>query len=165
VLQVAISDYPAPTILDTLATNVSRNIPTDLKAHVTVEGHMWGDLTTPFAISHKEYYDRILAADTLWLPGQHLNLANSMLHFLSRDREARIFVIAGFHTGRAKMASFFDETVPEAGLEIEEIWEMDAEGRRRMWGGARDEVGEKVGERKKWLVIARLRRKGIAEAD
>ncbi|KAF2415963.1 hypothetical protein EJ08DRAFT_703764 [Tothia fuscella] len=157
--EVTITDYPAPTIIDTLAQNVTKNIPQELQPKVTVQPHQWGDLTTPFALAKKEYYTRILAADTLWLPQQHLNLAKSMLHFLSKDPGARIFVIAGFHTGRAKMACFFEETLPGVGLEIEEIWEMDADGRRRPWSAVADEIGDKVGERKKWLVVARLRRK------
>jgi nicotinamide N-methyltransferase len=118
---------------------------------------MWGELSTSFAISKKESYTRIVAADTLWLPHQHLNLAHSMLHFLSRDPAARVFVVAGFHTGRAKMACFFEETVPQGGLETEEIWEMDANGSRRPWKPYAPE--ELIGERKKWLVVARLKRR------
>jgi hypothetical protein len=81
-----------------------------------------------------------------------------MLHFLSDSPDARIFCIAGFHTGRAKLAPFFAETVPKFGLEIEDIFEMDAEGRRRVWAERRDGGREDIGERKKWLVLARLRR-------
>jgi nicotinamide N-methyltransferase len=55
------------------------------------------------------------------------------------------------------MACFFEETVPEAGLEIEEIWETDADGRRRPWmPNAHEEL---IGERKKWLAVARLKRR------
>jgi hypothetical protein len=56
------------------------------------------------------------------------------------------------------MAPFFAETVPNSGLEIEEIFEMDASGNRRTWAEHRDGGREDIGERKKWLVIARLRR-------
>lgn len=66
--------------------------------------------------------------------------------------------IGGFHTGRVKIASFFEEIVPESGLEVEDIFEMDATGRRREWRPARDGGREDIGERKKWLVLARLRR-------
>jgi EEF1A N-terminal glycine/lysine methyltransferase len=88
---------------------------------------------------------------------QHTNLARSMLHFLSPALEARILVIAGFHTGRARMAPFFEETVKEEGLELEEIFEMDANGRRREWEP--NALEELVGERKKWLVVARIKRR------
>lgn len=67
-------------------------------------------------------------------------------------------MIAGFHTGRAKVAPFFEETVPEAGLEVESIYEMNADGKRRPWAKERDGGREDVGDRKKWLVLAQLRR-------
>jgi hypothetical protein len=130
-------------------------VPDELKPRITVEGHKWGSLS--FAASQKGEYNRVLAADTLWLPSEHNNLACSMNHFLSAEPSARIFVIAGFHTGRAKMAAFFEEAVPENGLEIEEIFEMDADGRRRLWEPQAPE--EHIGERKKWLVVARLKKK------
>lgn len=91
------------------------------------------------------------------MPWEHDNLARSMLHFLSPAPDARVFVMAGFHTGRAKLAPFFERAVPQEGLEVEEIWEMDADGKRRVWEPERAE--EPVGERKRWLVVARLRRR------
>ena len=91
------------------------------------------------------------------MPHEHHNLARSMLHFLSPSPDARVFVIAGFHTGRAKLAPFF-EVVGEEGLEIEDIYEMDADGKRRRWQAERDGGIEDHGERKKWLVVSRLRR-------
>ena len=91
--------------------------------------------------------------------GEHENLAKSMEYFLSDAPEARVFVIAGFHTGRAKVAPFFEETIPEVGLEVDEIYEMNAEGQRRPWAKERDGGREDVGERKKWCVLARLRRR------
>lgn len=81
-----------------------------------------------------------------------------MLHFLADEPQARIYCIAGFHTGRAKVAPFFAETVPQQGLEVEEIFEMDANGKRRPWATERDGGTENIGERKKWLVLARIRR-------
>jgi nicotinamide N-methyltransferase len=89
---------------------------------------------------------------------QHDNLAVSMLHFLSGSPDARIFCIAGFHTGRARMAPFFEEVAPKHGLEIEDIYEIDTSGTRREWRRERSGV-EDVGERNKWLVVARLRRR------
>lgn len=136
---------------------MTHNIPSPLESKVSIQRHIWGDTTTAFAISAAGTYTRVLAADTLWMPGEHTNLAHSMLHFLSPDPAARVFVIAGFHTGRARMAAFFEEAVPEVGLQIEEIFEMDADGRRRGWEPKAEE--ELIGERKKWLVVARLKRK------
>jgi len=129
-----------------------------MRSQVSVQGHQWGVLDTPFALRHANYYTRILAADCFWMQHEHNNLARSMLHFLSNSPTARVLVIAGFHTGRRNMAPFLVETVPEEGLEVEEIWEMDINGQRREWEA--DKVEESIGERKKWLVIARLKRRG-----
>jgi hypothetical protein len=92
------------------------------------------------------------------MPWEHDNLAQSMLYFLSDAPHARIYCIAGFHTGRAKVAPFFEDVIPRQGLEVEEIFEMDADGRRRAWARERDGGTENIGERKKWLVLARIRR-------
>lgn len=81
-----------------------------------------------------------------------------MLHFLSFNATARVWVVAGFHTGRAAVASFF-EVAGEEGLEIDEIWERDNNGGEREWVKERDSKVEDVTERKKWLVVAILRRK------
>lgn len=81
-----------------------------------------------------------------------------MLYFLADVPTARIYCIAGFHTGRAKVVPFFEETVPQHGLEVEEIFEMDANGQRRPWATERDGGTENIGERKKWLVLSRIRR-------
>ncbi|KAF1833464.1 hypothetical protein BDW02DRAFT_631214 [Decorospora gaudefroyi] len=156
--EVAITDYPAPPFLETLKMNVTKNITAPLKSRVTVQGHEWGSTSTAFEVSHAHKYTRILAADCLWMPWEHENLAKSMLHFLAETPDARILCIAGFHTGRAKVVPFFEEVVPQQGLEIEEIYEMDANGKRRPWAKERDGGTEHMGERKKWLVIARLRR-------
>lgn len=83
-----------------------------------------------------------------------------MEYFLSDEPSARILLTAGFHTGRAKIAEFFQEAVPENQLKVEEIFEMDADGRRRPWQPQAPE--EAVGERKKWLVVAKLKRNLIA---
>ena len=51
-----------------------------------------------------------------------------MLHFLSAgDPDARVYAVGGFHTGRAKLAPFFDVAEQE-GLEVEFIQEEDVTG-------------------------------------
>ncbi|KAH8701291.1 putative methyltransferase-domain-containing protein [Phaeosphaeriaceae sp. PMI808] len=157
--EVAITDYPAPSILDTIKNNVAKNVPEAIRSKVTVEGHVWGSSTTPFEMAHAHRYTRILAADCLWMLGEHENLAKSMLHFLSHSSHTRILCIAGFHTGRAKVAPFFEEVLSQNGLAIEEIYEMKADGQRRPWAKERDGGREDIGERKKWLVVARIKRK------
>ena len=123
-----------------------------------VYGHKWGDLTDHLSHSHKEHFSRIVAADCLWMVGEHENLAQSMLHFLSRDVDAQVWVVAGFHTGRAKLASFFD-TALEKGLEVSRIYERDVNGCERAWERGRDGGREDVMGRKRWLVVAVLKRR------
>ncbi|MCJ1462281.1 hypothetical protein MMC07_000881 [Pseudocyphellaria aurata] len=153
-----ISDFPAPELLANISVNAKRIIPVQLLEKVAVEGHEWGAVQDEFSSRHAHYFTRVLSADCLWSSGQHHNLAQSMLHFLSFDATARVWVVAGFHTGRAKVASFLDVAI-EAGLEIEEIWERDVNGGEREWIQERGSGSEDVTERKKWLVVAILRRK------
>lgn len=155
---VAVTDYPASPILDTIRANVAHNVPSPLQSRITVHGHGWGAVEGPFETVHAHRYTRILAADCLWMPGEHDNLAASMAHFLAPEPCARVLCIAGFHTGRAKVASFFEQTIAQHGLEVDDIFELDVNGVRRPWAAERDGGREDIVERKKWLVLARLRR-------
>lgn len=119
-----------------------------------MQPHEWGVLTDGFSKTNARHFTRILVADCLWLDGEHYSLAESIEHFLSAKAEARAWVIAGFHTGRPKLVAFFDITV-QAGLEIEAIWERDADGGHREW--KRDRVDT---EKNRWMVVAILKRKG-----
>lgn len=74
------------------------------------------------------------------------------------DPEGRVLVIAGFHTGRANVASFFD-VAEEQGLDVEEIYEDDAEGVRREWSSEENGASDGGSFLKKWLVLATLKRK------
>ena len=178
---VAISDYPSPEIIASIKSNVEKNVPEYVRSTHTnqhhmiwreedvkfpsasyhssmrVYGHKWGDLNDHLSRSHKGYFDRIIAADCLWMLAEHENLADSMLHFVSRDADAQVWVIAGFHTGRTKIASFFDTAV-EKGLEISRIYERDVNGHERAWKRERDGGREDVTGRKRWLVVAVLKR-------
>ncbi|KAK1240600.1 hypothetical protein MKX07_004628 [Trichoderma sp. CBMAI-0711] len=110
-----------------------------------------------FPASHKHVSDRLFVADCLWMPWQHANLRRSINHFLKRDASARAWVIAGFHTGRPKMAGFFDAEAlrEEGGVEIERMWERDCDGVEREWDRERE---DDITERKRWLVVAVLKR-------
>lgn len=91
-------------------------------------------------------------------------------------KEGRVWVVAGFHTGRAIVASFF-ETAVQLGLEIETIYERDlnsgatstsssntgaeieiaGEEVRREWVPVRE--GEGPENRRRWCVVAVLKRR------
>jgi hypothetical protein len=78
--------------------------------------------------------------------------------------EGKIWIVAGFHTGRAIVASFFNTAVG-MGLEIEDIFERDLSALeedgevRRPWAPVRQ--GEGPENRRRWCVIAVLRRKRL----
>jgi hypothetical protein len=152
--EVVLSDYPSQKVLVNLGVNVERNIPQDLRteAKVAVQGHEWGILTDEFSKANARHFTRILCADCLWMDTTHFGLAQSIEHFLSDKEGARAWVIAGFHTGRAKLVSFFDIII-QAGLEVERIWERDADGNDRNWERDREDQ-----ERNRWMVVAILKR-------
>ncbi|KAK5135454.1 hypothetical protein LTR08_005242 [Meristemomyces frigidus] len=156
--EVVMTDYPAPVVLANLRANAHNAVPNYLVSRYRVEAHEWGDVSSVLAVDFAHKSSRIIAADCYWMPDQHLCLVQSMRHFLTLGPEGRIFAISGFHTGRAKLAAFFDVAVEE-GLDVEEIYEEDAEGNRRVWQKQRGGKGEDHTERNKWLVIARLKRR------
>jgi len=154
------TDYPAPAVLANNRRNVQDAVPVALAHRCSIEGHEWGSLKTPFACSRAHSFTRILAADCYWMSGQHESLVQSMLHFLTLGADGRVFVVSGFHTGRARLANFFEVAV-DAGLDIEEIYEEDVGGRRRTWEIERNGGIEDVMERKRWLVVAQLKRRYV----
>ncbi|KAI1656677.1 hypothetical protein F4813DRAFT_120613 [Daldinia decipiens] len=160
---VVVTDYPSETVLDTLRKNVvanakTENSPGSSLAPLTVEGHSWGELDTPFAAEHRGRFDRVFVCDCLWMPWQHANLHKSIAWFLKDSPDARAWVVAGFHTGRAKMRGFFeDDALAAVGLEVESIWERDCDGVEREWVWDRGQ--EDISIRKRWLVVGVLRRR------
>jgi len=157
--ETVLSDYPSQNVLANLKINVGHNVPEMVKVEqkVSVKGHEWGVLRDDFSKANANRFTRILCADCLWSDGEHYGLAQSMVHFLSPKEDAQVWVIAGFHTGRAKIASFFDIT-DQAGLETNEIWERDCDGHERSWERDREDK-----ERNRWFVIAILKRKHSLE--
>ena len=158
--EVIISDYPASEVIANIKNNVKRNIESrELKGQigeVGVEGHEWGVLNDRFSAGYKETFSRVLVADCLWMPWQHENLLKSIRWFLTIEGKA--WIVAGFHTGREKMRGFYEKGLLDAvGLEIERIWERNAEGAQRAW--SIDRGIEDSTERKRWLVIAILKRR------
>ncbi|KAK4241125.1 hypothetical protein C8A03DRAFT_30730 [Achaetomium macrosporum] len=162
--RVVVTDYPAPAVLKTLRENVAATVQARFAPagrfaveEVLVEGHGWGELETPLARENRHAFDRVLAADCLWMPSQHENLRRSIAWFLGEDAAARAWVVAGFHTGRAKMSQFFEkEALAAVGLEVEHLWERDCDGKDRQW--VWDRGVENVSSRKRWQVVGVVRR-------
>jgi EEF1A N-terminal glycine/lysine methyltransferase len=153
---ITITDYPSPALISTIRTNVQKNLkPPHEFPPVSIEPYKWGDTETQLG-----QYTRVIASDCLWKSHEHENLVKSMLHFLCSDeaQRAKVWVAAGFHTGRAVVRDFFD-IAGRGGLAAERIWERNSKsGEEREWAGERD--GEGFGERKVWCVMAILRRAG-----
>lgn len=162
--RVVVTDYPAPAVMKTLRANVERNIRPELSPSgettkdVLVSGHAWGEFPEDDTLCAAERHaaDRLFVADCLWMPWQHANLHLSISHFLRASADARAWVVAGFHTGREKMRGFFEaDALAAAGLEVEHIWERECDGKERPWSWDRE---EDVTVRKRWLVVASLKR-------
>ena len=165
---VVLSDYKSPKLLANLERNVAENIPAKLNDKVKVEGHIWGQdgsaITQYLLFSrlslihrHRKSFSRIIAADCYWMPDQHNALVWSLTHFLEKSSAARVFMVAGLHTGRSVISNFFRVAgsrglVPDDnGIEEHNV----VNGITRGW---EDERGvEDLVERKQWLVVTRLK--------
>lgn len=151
---VEITDYPSQAIFDAIRKNVTTNLTEDEKVHVQVSGLDWTDevaledmakqypegftrcvllsqyRSVPSSADHvlktsPHYVHRILAADTLWMGHLNTSQIKVMTTLLSRSSsDARIYIVAGLHTGRHVIRSFLDECVAQ-GLAIEQAMEID----------------------------------------
>ncbi|KAL4921026.1 hypothetical protein BDW62DRAFT_198473 [Aspergillus aurantiobrunneus] len=169
---VTITDHPSSPALGpsgAIAFNIKQNLQVSTKcASVDIRPHEWGTTFTsdPWAISNKGFYTRIIAADCYWMRSQHENLVRTMKWFLAPT--GKVWVVAGFHTGRPIVAGFF-ETAVSMGLEIEKIYERDlmssledGEEVRREW--VSDREGEGPENRRRWCVVAVLKHASTAAA-
>lgn len=175
---VTVTDHLSSPSLTTHA--VRRNVEENLQhvgdhvPAVQVRGYSWGDgvmyssqkygQTIPE--SRGEKYDRILLADCLWMPSQHQNLVGTAERYLRDDDDgsACALVVAGFHTGRQIVASFFAQAdlgrasgaSPRKAtrLKVADIFEIDVDGNTRRWNEERE--GETKEALKRWCVCAVL---------
>ncbi|EGD84119.2 hypothetical protein H112_07811 [Trichophyton rubrum D6] len=178
---VTVTDHPlAPGLYGSIQANIDRNIPKHLAHRISVQPYQWGvldqggsvdeeeletaylDQMAGFAAANRARFSRIICADCLWMPSQHENLIQTLLWFLapSSGSPAGIaWVVAGLHTGRHIVASFFQKAV-SAGLKIEKIWERDmnsTEGETtREWKPVREDEGPE--NRARWCIVGLLSR-------
>jgi hypothetical protein len=143
-----------------------------------------------FAAENKGHFTRVICADCLWMKDQHENLVRSLLWFLAppdvdqrestssfaaaqdagaenqggRGGRGVAWVVAGFHTGREIVASFFD-TAEKMGMVVKAIWERDLNARNeegeviRDWMPVREDEGPE--NRARWCVVAFLQKRKI----
>ncbi|KAH6626821.1 hypothetical protein B0J18DRAFT_151322 [Chaetomium sp. MPI-SDFR-AT-0129] len=162
--RVVVTDYPAPPVINTLKLNANASLKAESAPsgrfaveEVVVEGHTWGELDTTFAVQNKHKFDRVFAADCLWIVGQHEQLRQSIAWFLAEGESARAWLIAGFHTPRGEANLFFrSEMLAEVGLEVEHLWERECSGEDREWVWDRG-VGN-TAVQKRWSAVGVLRR-------
>jgi len=155
-METVISDYPAKQILDNIQTNLEINLSRTQLTKVSVIGHEWGQTNDELCTTRPGAFDKIIASDCFWMESQHENLAKSVKALLARDGE--FLAVAGFHTGRAKVAGFFD-AAEKAGLASVAIKERDVDGNDREW--VRDRGQEDPVERKRWLAIGIFKHKDL----
>lgn len=174
---VTVTDHPDSPALTTgaiaanMATNLSVNGKARTACQLSIRGYAWGSEAMysasqygrPVSSSADERFDRMLMCDCLWMPHQHNNLVDSAVRWLSSSVDSCAIVIAGFHTGRSIVGSFFDIAAGEdtdgrgtsGPLAIEEIYEVDVDGERREW--AKERATETKEEAKRWCVVGILK--------
>ena len=154
--EAVITDHPTKELLSAIQSNVENNVGDHHLHNIYVKGHEWGQLDDSFAKVNAGKFNIVLAADCLWMPGEHESLTQSMLNFLSLSENARVWVVAGFHTGRAVLATFL-EVAKEGGLSTEKVWERDAFGNERDFAPNDGERREDATIRSRWLMVAILK--------
>lgn len=151
-VHVVASDFPDPLLIRTLRENVARN---DASPNCSVVPHAWG--ADPSALLVPAGADIVLAADTLWSPELHAALLRTTCGVLARTQAARAHFVAGLHTGRYTLDSFF-RAAGEVGLALVEATEREVQGEgRREWDVRRAERGEDERERRRWVVWSVLK--------
>lgn len=152
---VVLSDYPAQSMLDNLRQNVEQNLTLEEQQRTNIVGHLWGEDASPLLQAGAGgKFDAVFLADCLWMPEQHDALIKTLVSVLVHTKEARIYCIAGFHSGRQKMANFFPRAELMGLTFVSEPYEISQRDRVRPWDPARPE--EDSVERKHWTVIADL---------
>lgn len=107
------------------------------------------------------------------MSSQHVPLLKTLVYYLSNNHNSYALIIAGFHTGRATVARFFDLVTgtlhgTESGeteadldqirgkLRVAETFEVDVDLSRREW--CTERAGETKDCLRRWSVVAVLAR-------
>ncbi|KAG6332148.1 hypothetical protein ID866_6943 [Astraeus odoratus] len=161
-VRVTASDYPDDNLIRTLSDNIGRNGAIDRARAVAYD---WGTDISPLVRRgdgevpiNDGLFDVIIAADTLWNPSLHTRFINSLAMCLSQSPDSRVYLIAGFHTGRYTIQAFLRAIEVEGhGLDVESALERQVNGTQsRPWDVSRAE-NESEQERRRWIVWIVLR--------
>ena len=112
--KVVATDYDDASILAALRANVQRTLAINPPgAPLVVAPHTWGhamdDVLDLLSARTPSYFDAILLADCVWERFSHAALVKSIATLLARTPTARVYMVAGLHTGRATLVHFFRE--------------------------------------------------------
>ncbi len=174
--RVTLSDYPDDNIVSTLHRNVVENGLSEERCGVCA--YDWGTdasaILSPTARANGGHgFDLILAADTLWNSDFHTKFLDTLGTLLRRDADARIHLVAGFHTGRFMIQRFLDAITSqtlEPGFERLEVAHVEERmvtsalphspkgAKSKVWDPRREDYDPK--ERRKWVVWIVLRWSG-----
>ncbi|CDO69356.1 hypothetical protein BN946_scf184746.g37 [Trametes cinnabarina] len=145
---VTASDYPDESLISTLSENVKRN---EVSDRCRVVPYAWGSDPSPLLSQTCGGFDIVLAADTLWNLDLHDIFIDTLRFTLKRSPDARVYIVAGLHTGRYVIESFLGR-VQGAGFIAETLTERRVDGsEERPWTVERAE-DEDDRERRRWVV-------------
>jgi hypothetical protein len=124
-----------------------------------VAPYVWGSKVVGDLV---DGFDVIIAADTLWNVDSHSYFVDSLEMLLDKGRRARVYLVAGLHTGRYTIQAFQNLIITREVFEVEEFVERRVrdDGNVRAWQVERDEEDEK--ERRDWVVWIVLKWKTAA---
>ncbi|KAI9062545.1 hypothetical protein FKP32DRAFT_1604052 [Trametes sanguinea] len=148
-VSVTTSDYPDESLISTLSENVKRNKVTD---RCRVVPYNWGTDASQLLSQTSNGFDIVLAADTLWNLDLHAIFVDTLQRTLRRSPDARVYIVAGLHTGRYVINSFL-RRVQDARFVPERLVERSVSGSSsdRPWSvDHADEEDEQ--ERRRWVV-------------
>jgi len=168
--EVVVSDYPDNELIRTLEENVRRN---GVSRWCSVVPYAWGnDPSALFRPSERTQaidsesllpsigietgFDVIIAADTLWDPTSHAGFLESLQLALKKSAEARVYLVAGLHTGRYTLRTFM-KLVSEYNFVLLDVTEREVKGDAvRNWDVDRQET-EDERERRRWVIWMTLK--------
>ncbi|EIM21803.1 hypothetical protein E3Q22_03316 [Wallemia mellicola] len=103
--QVLITDYDDEELIGNIRRNVKQNA--NEKANVKVMAHTWGKEVDDLLVGvYKEGFNVILAADVIWDTFSHESLIDTFVEVLKKEDDARVILVAGYHTGRHVVQAF-----------------------------------------------------------
>lgn len=114
--RVVVTDYDDADMVRTMRANMRDAIAANGHAAATpysVLGHTWGQHVDdvldvlPCVRGQSTRYDVVLLADCVWERFSHDALLRTIAHVLARTPDARVYMVAGLHTGRATLVHFF----------------------------------------------------------